>query len=203
MPLHYKTKEAAVKKYGHLVGDELVRALKADANNYTTEESDEILATIAKEPAAPGPGATSQPKPEQKAPAAKSSSPNAKIADKLKDFDYNRLSGEAFKRYCLYVQSLQMDGSYDFEQYQVEVIKRQRYPGMKDSPVDTVGFKIKNSTPVNTTRIPVKFALTMNGTVVPFKDEAGNALDTGFETLGCQLDHNGAQGRYYLLKKVS
>lgn len=212
MPLHYKTKETAVKKYGHLAGDQLQAVLGADSNNYAPEEIKEIVDAINKALASgPAPAKSSDPTPATPAvpatPAKKAplavTSPNAEIAEKLKAFDYESLRGEAFKKYCLFVQGLQMDRMYDFELFHVEVVKRERYRGVKDTPIDTVGFKIKNNRPINTTRIPVKHALQNNGRVEPYRDADGTAEETGFETIGCQLDHNGSNGRYYLLKKVS
>lgn len=183
MPLHYKTKEAAAKKHGHLVDkpDELERSLAEDKSNYNDEEIKELLQAILHP-------ASVDPKTDKKEPAAGSF--NAKILDKLKDFDYENMRGEDFKKYCLMVQSLQLDQNYDFEQYSVEVIKKDRYRGVQGSPVDIIGFKLKNSRPLNTTRIPVKYALQTNGTVVVFDD--------GYEVINDQFSHN---GRYFLLKK--
>jgi len=203
MPLHYKTKEAAVKKYGRQTGDALRKAVEADANNYTAEEVDEILQAIAKVkeinsvlPEAIKAVTAGLPE----AGVRTDADPNGAIREKLRSFDYENLRGKAFREYCLLVQTLNREHKYDFELYHVEVAKRERYRGVKDTPVDTVGFRIINSKPINTTRIPVKHALANNGLVIPFKDEDGNDMD-GFETVGCQLDHNGKNGRYYLLKK--
>lgn len=214
MPLHHSTKKSAVGKYAGLSDDELPGALGKDVNNYAPEEIEEIIAAIKKVPDSEIKG----PKAETNGSSAMNltketvatvskddirvqKKPNQKIAEQLAAFDYTKLTGEAFKKYCLFVQSLHLDGFFDFELYQVEVIKRDRYRGVKDTPVDTVGFKIRNSTPLHTTRIPVKFVLQNNGRVAPFRDEQGNEEETGFETIGCQLDHNGTNGRYYLLKK--
>lgn len=205
MPLHYKTKESAVKKYSQLPADKLRGAIEGDANNYQPEDVEEILAAIAlgATQGSASPSKESRTSTAEITPAAGSVNPNAAIADKLAAFDYNRMTGEAFKKYALFVQTLPIEKAFDFEVYAVEVVKNVRYKGIKDSPVDTVGFKIKNMRPIHTTRIPVKHALVTNGRVEPFRDTEGNAEETGFEVTGCQLDHNGSNGRYYLLKKVS
>lgn len=207
MPLHYKTKEAAVKKHGQLTGEELRKALLADRNNYEAEEVEEILTAITKaqETAAAGPATPPKSKvtPGEAVQATGErtpTDPNGAIRDMLRQFDYDSLRGKSFRDYCLFVQSLVQEHKYDFEVYQVEVARRERYRGVKDSPVDTIGFRIINNRPIMKTRIPVKHALANNGRVVPFKDEDGQDLPE-FETLGCQLDHNGKNGRYYLLKK--
>ncbi len=208
MALHHKTKEAAVKKYGHLEGETLNKAIGLDPANYTEEETAEILAAIEKSKVKPpDPAASTTNMTLPAAPVSSSSllgppgDPNQLIRAQLQTFDYSKLTGESFKKYCLLVQSLGREDKYDFELYHVEVIRRERYRGVKDTPMDTVGFRMKNTTPINRTRIPVKHALEMNGRVESFLDEQGEPLDSGFETIGCQLDHNGVNGRYYLLKK--
>lgn len=208
MPLHHKTKESVVKKYRHLEGDILHQALTTDSTNYTTEEIKEILEAIAKAKLSESDCGTPGPSPQQPAAAAAPqagipASPNVEIAEKLKAFDYSKLTGEPFKKYCLLVQSLPIDGKYDFELYSVETIRAERYRGMKDSPVDTIGIRIKDSKPINTTRIAVKHALATNGRVQPFLDREGNAEERGFELVGSQLEHNGNYARFYLLKMVN
>lgn len=187
MPLHYKTKEAAMKKHGELKEDPeaLQKALKGDKNSYTDAEIKEILDAILN-PSSVTPAAGKAAK--EKRPAG----PNDKILEKLQEFDYENMRGETFKDYCLFVQSLQQDTMYDFEQYLVEPIKKVRYRGVKDSPVDTIGFTIKNNKPVNTTRVPVKHALQTNGFVKEYPE------DGFFEVLNGQFHHN---GRFFLLKK--
>lgn len=184
--MHYKTKESAVKKYGHLAADPdaLRKAIAEDDNRYDEAECNEIFEAITKPAAA---GKTANPaNAKVKAPAG----PNAELAEKLKEFDYDELRGDSFNKYCLLVQSLQTDKLYDFEQYLVEPIKKVRYRGVKDSPVDTIGFKVKNVKPVNTTRIPVKHALQTNGLLKEVEGE--------YELVNDQFSHN---GRYFLLKK--
>jgi len=203
MPLHWKTKESAVNKYKALPPDQQRAALQTDINNYSQDDIEEILAAIVTAVMSPAnqPG-SSVTLPQTPTPAA-GSSPNAAVADQLSAFDYNNLRGDAFKRYCLLVQSLPIEGKYDFEVYQVEVAKQVRYRGVKDSPIDMIGFRMVNTTPIHCTRIPVKYALTNNGRVEPFRDSEGKVEGDGFEVIGSQLEHNGRHGRYYLLKKVS
>ena len=166
--MHWKTKEGHVKR------------LKEAKPDITEKEIEEAIANIEKE------GAIS---------LATRQTPNAAISEKLSGYDYENMIGDKFRDYCLFVQSLQLDDSYDFEQYLVEVQKKPRYRGVKDSPVDIIGFKMVNSKPINTTRIPVKMALITNGRVsIP---EGENF----FETIGSQLEHNGKNGRFFLLKK--
>ena len=211
MALHNKTKESALKKFGHLEGDTLLTALQNANNNYAPDEIQEIIEVVEKQRPAPGAQPGPAPKvetiagPEKPAALALSGrpiiDPNAGIRDELQAFDYGKMTGEPFKRYCLFVQSLQLEDKYDFELYSVEVVKQIRYRGVQGSPVDVVGFKLKNTTPVNRTRIPVKHALTNNGRVEPFREADGSQSETGFETIGCQLEHGSPNGRYYLLKK--
>ena len=190
--MHHTQKKAAIKKFAHFSDpvEDVRAAIKTEYPDATEEDIDEILIS-AKEPVEAKPPLSV----DQIKPGGLSSAPNEKIADKLKDFDYNNLTGETFKNYCLFVQSLQLADSYDFENYQVEVMKKVRYRGVKDSPTDVIGFRLVNSKPIHTTRIPVRIALVNNGTV---QQEEGENF---FETIGSQIEHNGKNGRYYLLKK--
>lgn len=192
--LHHTKKKAAIKKYANHESDAVADVRDAIKNEYpeiTEDELDELMTSM-KQPV------------EETAPLTvdkiqlngEKKSLNGSIADKLKDFNYENLTGEKFRDYCLLVQTLQLSDSYDFEQYKVEVVKKPRYRGVKDSPVDVIGFKMVNTKPINTTRIPVKVALIFNGTV---RQEEGENF---FETIGSQLEHNGKEGRYYLLKKA-
>lgn len=191
--LHHTQKKAAIKKLADHASDpveDMKAAIKEDYPEATEEEMEEIMKG-AKETVPEQARLT----PDQIQPNGMRKNHNEKIIDRLKSFDYENLIGEKFKEYCLFVQSLQLDTMYDFEQYLVEVVKKVRYRGVKDSPTDVIGFRLVNSKPIHTTRIPVKIALINNGSVR--QDEGENF----FETIGSQIEHNGKQGRYYLLKK--
>jgi hypothetical protein len=71
---------------------------------------------------------------------------------------------------------------YDFELYAVRPVRVERYPGLKDSPVDFVGLTLRNTTPEHKTRIPVKIAKEYNGQILNQHSIAGH-------------------GKYYLLAK--
>lgn len=189
--MHYTQKKAATKMFAHLSNspDDLKSAIKNEYPDANELDIDEIMASIK------GPKETKPLIKEQIMPTLNPPNPNAALADKLKEFDYDNLVGSKFRDYCLFVQSLQLADCYFFEQYKVEVQKKVRYRGVKDSPTDVIGFKIVISKPLNTTKIPVKIALTFNGTV---KYEEGESF---FETIGSQIEHNGKEGRYFLLKK--
>lgn len=120
----------------------------------------------------------------------------------LSGFDYKNLVGEDFKRYAGIVGdrcftefdadtgeekrgitgTLKLEELHVFCLYRVDVVRKQRFPGMRNSPVDFKGVKVKNDTPVHTTKIPVKNALEHNAQIENAHSIAGH-------------------GKYYLLKK--
>lgn len=136
------------------------------------------------------------------APAAaseKSASPNDAL--ELEKFDYNNLTGPAFKEYVQLVGDrcfvifdsetgeeksvtgkLQQNEVFDFQQFRAQPVFKARFPGMKDTPNDFNGIKLKNTTPEHTTRMSVATALEMNSQILNQHSVAGH-------------------GRYYLLKK--
>jgi len=134
------------------------------------------------------------------APAAQTgTSPNDAL--QLDKFDYNNLTGTAFKEYAQLVGDkcytifdsesgavtpvtgkLQQNEVYDFQQYRAQPVFKPRFPGMKDTPNDFNGITLKNTTPEHTTRMSVATALEMNSQILNQHSVAGH-------------------GRYYLLKK--
>lgn len=120
--------------------------------------------------------------------------------DVLATIDYKNLVGDNFKKYVELVGDrsfmvtdelgrqkpivgkLRQDQFYDFEQYRVKPVRKERFPGMKDSPWDFIGIEITKDKPEHTTRIPVSIALEFNAQILNAHSVAGN-------------------GKYYLLKK--
>lgn len=122
------------------------------------------------------------------------------LASILAGIDYKNLVGDNFKKYVELVGDrsfmvtddrgkqkpivgkLRQDQSYDFEQYRVKPVRKERFPGMKDSPWDFIGIEITKDKPEHTTRIPVSIALEFNAQILNAHSVAGH-------------------GKYYLLKK--
>lgn len=180
--LHHKTKESAIKKYSHLSSKttDLLAALKEDDNKYSDEDITEIVEAIV---------------------VKKTDTEPQKSLLVLDGFDYENLSGESFKKYCLYVQSLQLEDRYVFEQYKVEAIKKVRFRGVKDSPIDIIGIKLVNTKPTTVTKIGVKHALIFNGRVLEIINNDTKEVE-GWELIGSQLaDSANKNMHYYLLKK--
>jgi hypothetical protein len=109
----------------------------------------------------------------------------------LSRFDYSNMKGQMFEDYNKLINTLKHNDFYDFETMKVRAVKKVRYKGVQGSPIDIVGFELKEIKPINTTRIPLKYALEMNGRMTP--DEEGNYYLTGG-----QFENSGI---YYLLKK--
>lgn len=124
---------------------------------------------------------------------------NAKL--ELDQFDYNDLTGANFKKYVELVGDkvftvfdaesgevtpvagkLQQNEVYDFQQFRAVPVFKPRFPGMKGTPNDFNGIKLKNTIPEHTTRMSVANALEMNSQILNQHSVAGH-------------------GRYYLLKK--
>lgn len=133
--------------------------------------------------------------------APASTSPNASLD--LSRFNYEEeIKGSDFKEYIELVGDraaafewddfgnplpvrgkLQLGELYDFELYRVEVLRAVRYKGVKDSPIDWIGIRVKDRKPVHSTRISVATAIEYNAQILNAHSIAGH-------------------GKYYLLKKV-
>lgn len=119
----------------------------------------------------------------------------------LSDFDYHNLTGDKFKKYVELagdrsyrvvdketgeetpiVGDLKENDIYTFVLHKVDVVMKPRFPGVKDTPMDFNGIKIKTDKPEHTTRIPVKTAHELNAQILNAHSRAGH-------------------GKYYLLKK--
>lgn len=178
--------------------DEITVELQKEEYGYTEEEQAEILKALHAENAGNGetgtpPEAGTQgapPPPASVAPVG-SSNPGNSEGPKAPRFDYNNLTGEEFKKYMNHIASLNGNDKRTFKLMRVEVIKKVRYKGIKDSPVDVIGVRIKDSKPIITTLIPVKAATVQNGFIR--EDEDGEF----FELLGSQVETN---QRFYLLQ---
>lgn len=119
----------------------------------------------------------------------------------LSQFDYKNLVGSNFKKYVELVGDrsyrefdaetgeekpvvgkLKENDHYDFQQFRVDVVMKTRFPGVKDSPQDFIGIRVKNDKPEHTSRISIKTAHELNAQILNAHSRAGH-------------------GRYYLLKK--
>jgi hypothetical protein len=124
-------------------------------------------------------------------------SPNDELD--LSGFNYEDLTGDSFKDYVRLAGdhsamevvggeevpirgTLQENKSYDFVLMKAVPVMQARFPGMKDTPFDYVGIKVKEPKPIHTTRITVKTALEHNRQILNAHSRAGH-------------------GKYYFLKK--
>lgn len=100
----------------------------------------------------------------------------------LKDFDYENLNGESFKKYLDIVNNLNGFEQRDFEQYMANgIFKKELDPSLTPRDV-LIGIKINLIKPVNTTRVPVRIARDLNAQIMDRNNPESNS-------------------RYYLLKK--
>lgn len=204
--MNAQQKTAAIKKYSGIKKQgttkaEMADLLKNDENKYSAADQKIILDEVFKE----DPGTTNTPPPvtppapmKTKA-SKKAESPNDDLD--LKGFDYSNLVGKKFKEYVELVGDrcfvsfdpetgkvepvngqLQTNKSFDFECYKAAPVMKERFPGMKDTPVDFIGITLKNTTPEFTTRMSVANAIELNGQILNPHSRAGF-------------------GKYYLLKK--
>lgn len=116
---------------------------------------------------------------EAKAPVKRS--PNADLD--LSGFTYEgEIKGDDWERYKSQVSKLRQNDMYDFVLLRTVPIRVERYPGMKGSPVELVGLRIKDTTPVHVSRISVADAIRYNSQIENEHSIAGH-------------------GKYYFLKK--
>lgn len=116
-------------------------------------------------------------------------------------FDYKNLTGKSFKEYVslagdpsysefdaetgetkTIVPRLKANEMYDFGVYKVDVVMKDRFPGIKDTPRDFIGVKVKTDTPEMVTRIRLSQAHELNSQIMNAHGRAGF-------------------GKYYLLRK--
>lgn len=126
---------------------------------------------------------------------------NAELADKLAEFDYRKLTGDAWFNYLNLttgtltkpnskiesrtnprIGGLAVNDLYDYEGYRVSAIREHLNPDDETSKVYTSGIRIRESEPIHTTRITAGRAKIMNAQVDGFTQRE--------------------PGIYYLLKKV-
>lgn len=171
---------------------------------FTNEEVAEVIEHISDPANLSG---DKDPEPKKRKEPEKPKSPNDEIADELKQFDYKPAStqgqfrGDAFKKYVELVGDtsfvvvdeetgqalpvrgkLQLEKMYDFQLFKAKPVRKVRYVGVPESPVDYIGIEIVNDTPIHTTRISVQDALLYNAQIMNAHSIAGH-------------------GKYYLLKK--
>lgn len=134
-------------------------------------------------------------------------SPNPKIGnsdlyDQLSEIDYRSLKEKNFEKYNDIVLGKLEDPEnklegpnnrrsgglaatdiYDFEAYRVSALKKELYPGMKDTPIIIIGVKLEKDTPeIPSTRITIGHAINMNSQLGNFDGRV--------------------PGLYFLIKKV-
>ncbi|MDP4264917.1 MAG: hypothetical protein Q8941_20480 [Bacteroidota bacterium] len=98
----------------------------------------------------------------------------------IKKFDFKNLTGDNWTAYLAFIDTLPWGRHFKFSLYAAVPIMKERYPGLKDTPIDMVGLTIKNDVPVNTSSIPIRIAKEYNAQILNEHSRAGN-------------------GRYYLL----
>ncbi len=186
--MHHMRLKSALEKFQPKIAagagpDEIESELKSEEYGYSEEEQKEIIDALHKANS----GSTSS------QPPASTGKPHDTIEPKAvkSQFNYDDLKGEEFKNYMNHIKSLNGNEKRTFKLMRVEVIKKVRYKGIKDSPVDVIGVRIKDSKPIMTTLIPVKAATSQNGFI--HEDEDG----VFFELLGSQVETN---NRFYFLQ---
>lgn len=188
--MHHQVKKSAINKYAPLLAegkpaDEIKAAIAADEKKFTPEEVEEIFQALGK------PADENDAETEPEVPKTGNASLD------LSRFNYGNMVGQPFLDYMELIDSLPMHEKYDFEQYKVSPVVRERFPGMKNTPIDVIGFTIRDNAPVKTTRILPAHARDNNGRIME---------KHGFKSLvGAQWDKNGGNpnsyGLIYLLKK--
>jgi hypothetical protein len=166
MALHHLTKKAAIEKYSPLLTEGKTREaialeLARDPKDFSEEDINEIMNAII--------GETQN----DQRPKSQSESLG------LDRFDYKKeegFVGAQFKEYEAMILKFPLTKQYDFEVYRVKPVRVERYPGLPQSPIDTIGIRIESDRPLMTTRVEARHALEMNR----------------------QLQNT---GRYFLLKK--
>lgn len=120
--------------------------------------------------------------------------PNAALDLTL--FDYTNLVGQPFIDYCKLVEGLPQREMFDFMVMRVEAVRKVRYKGIKDSPVDVVGIRIVDMKPIHPgTRITTKQVFEMNGHI-RIDDDVAEIIGGHF-----QVGDPREIKQYYLLKK--
>lgn len=106
---------------------------------------------------------------------------NAALAVQLAQFNYNALFDKSYTDYLDIVEGpltepenpnsrrkpiLDLNQRYDFVVWKAEGIKKQVYPGMKDSPTKVAGVKLVSNIPIiPKTRMTLRQALDLNGQI--------------------------------------
>ena len=191
--MNVKRKQKAIKLIGSKTDQQEIQDLLLE-NEFTLEEVGEVLKAKAAEPA--NENEDFIPKIGEYDPK----NPNASLD--LSGFNFKSIKGESFKNYVQLVGDknflvedeetnewhpingkLRLDDQYDFELYKVRPIRKKRYQGIENSPVDYVGLEIKDDAVIHTSRMPVKAALEHNLQITNAHSLAGH-------------------GKYYFLKKA-
>lgn len=179
--------------------DKLQTADLLEKDGFTNEEIAEVMEAL-DNPAPPPPPPAPSPSPRT---TNQAKGPNDALD--LSGFKYKDEKGEfkgaSFRKYVELVGDksftvideetnevrpvngqLRQGDMYDFVLYKVRPVRRRRYAGMDDSPMDYVGIQILNDQPIHTSRMPVGTVLEFNSQILNEHSIAGH-------------------GKYYLLKK--
>lgn len=192
--MHHMKLKSAVAKFGPMLAttsEEDMKVLLADPENgYTAEEQEEVLAAIKKPVESEAPkenNATNQAIPKLKAIGEEVEIPDFKPEDLA--------NPKKFKEYVQWLLTVPGNTKLRFDLMKVESIREVRYEGVKDSPVDIVGIRIKDNKPyLSGTLIPVKHAVLHNGYIAEGKN--------WFGLEGSQLaDVMNTNKMFYIVKK--
>ena len=193
MKMHHMKLKSALAKFGPMVAttsdDDLKVLLSDAANGFTQEEQEEVFAALKKGVEEP---------PKQTPEGGTSTVPQATTGSEIQipDFEPADLANPVkFKEYVQWLLSIPGNTKLKFDLMKVESIREVRYEGVKDSPVDIVGIRIKDNKPyLGGTLIPVKHAVQHNGYIAEGKN--------WFALEGSQLaDVMNTNKMFYIVKK--
>lgn len=184
MALHYMTLKAAVSKYNTVPVDQLEAALQADEKKFTAEDIAEIIAEINNTP-------------QQIQQPIKNDEQKAKVLD-LTKFDYSKLDSKSLIELFELMATLNDNTKYPFAEYRVEILRGERFEGMKDSPVDIIGIRLKDSKPIKETFSTWKTIKSLNGANI-LTTRTGQKYITDGQF--AQASGRPGEGRIYLPKK--
>ena len=140
--MHHMQLKAAVKKFSGIPEIELREAIASDEAKYSPEDIDEIIKAI-NNPA---------PDDEKAAPA------------KAKTIKYEgEIKNEEFLNLVKKMHGLKEREKYAFGEFRVEVLREERYEGIKDTPIDIVGIRFKDTKPMKVTKTDWKTIKSLNG----------------------------------------
>lgn len=189
--MHHMKLKSALAKFGPMLAttteDDLKVLLADPENGYTPEEQEEVLAALKSSQPDQNGSAESQPEPTLV---------KKEEGIVIPDFKPEDLANpKKFKEYVQWLLTIPGNTKLKFDLMKVESIREVRYEGVKDSPVDIVGIRIKDNKPyLPGTLIPVKHAVLHNGYIAEGKN--------WFGLEGSQLaDVMNTNKMFYIVKK--